>query len=168
MRNDFLNEKDALNYFVDRCGFTNEWRALSTMNIMKIHPGRKFVMFIKLGEVVKIHGIYNTTAVGMDSAGVYADIQNMKTKAVTRVTHHPTPLSADTTSKVLLAMPLRCEMQRTLKNLHGRIIESVCAGILVKQDANAHCAVPPATTILLPYTIFKQRTGRAISDLENE
>ena len=169
MPNEFMDKHEANEYYEGKSPFKKVIERLPIRTIMKVFPGRQFILFHKDGEEIRVHSCLRANVIAMDKDGLCILLKESGTGQHIRVGYVPTPVTAGDGRAVFLALPSRCTVERTLRRSprrKGEIMESTALGMLVKQEESPIAPIMDGALMFLPYDEFKKMTGRRITEME--
>jgi len=157
-------KEEANDYYAGKSPFAAEIKALAHTQVVKVFPGRKFVLYSVDGDKVRIHSALRANVISMDREGLcifFKDITNNGEHL--RVGYIPEPISVDLTA--FLSLPSKNWVERTLRRCRptGQVMESTAIGMFVAQRFDPDRVQGP---VFVPYEAFRKRTGRSISEFE--
>jgi len=168
MENEFLDKEQANIYYAGKAGVLSELETLPIQTIMKVFPGRQFVLFERTGTQMRVHQCLRVNVITMDRTGLCIIMKDVAEGSSLKIGYIPTQLRIADGRMVCLAIPSRCTVERTLRRSRydkEDIRESMAAGILVRQASQPE-EISDGALIFLPYEEFKRLTKRTISNME--
>lgn len=128
---EFLSKEEATAYFENKSEYRDIVRSFRDLNIVKIYPRRRFILFMRTGpDDYKLGGILRVTSIEMDENGIYVDLI-LNDKVEYQVDYLPTPIEC-LDQMVFLSVPSRVQVERTLKNTLTGVEEGLATALLVK------------------------------------
>jgi len=171
LKKEFLNEREATDYYVEKSEFAETIKALEHRSIYKVFPGRRFVLYQVMPDgALKIYAALRANVITMDSAGLcilFKDVLSFS--GHTRIGYKPTPIPAQDGRAAFLAIPTRCQLERTLRRgqYSKEVSESLAAGIMVWQESDPKVVGNEGAIVFSTYEEFQNKTKRSISALED-
>ena len=160
MASEFLTKEEANDYYAAKSPFYKQITQLPHVSVVKVFPGRKFILYSIDGPRVIIYASLRANVITMDRNGLCI---LFKGSVPLRVGYIPEPVT--TAMTVFLSIPSKNWVERTLRRSRptGAVMESTALGMFVAQKYDQAGNEGP---VFVSYEEFKKRTGRIISEFE--
>ena len=158
MSSEFLTKDEANDFYAAKSPFYKQIIALPHVSVVKVFPGRKFVLYDQVNGQTVIRAALRANVITMDRNGLCI---LFKGSQFLRVGYIPEPVSTNMT--VFLSLPSKNWVERTLRRSRttGAVMESTALGMFVAQKFDVG-----EGPVFVSYEDFKKRTGKSFTEFE--
>lgn len=170
----FLKDEEVVELLLTRSGskkMYDKWTSLRSENIMKIFPGRSFVVYKKNGRRIIVKAAYTVSKIAMDGSGLAIMFKELLTEKSLAVGCTPVMLEHDG-QFVFFSVPVRAKVERTFRTdtrlkYNGAVHESMTTGMVIKQEVNPYNNEQDDKLMVIDYQEFIAKYGKEIAGMED-